>query len=559
MNCLVKNNYSELERKKCVQAFLFVIILTVSEYNQVNKNEGEALFMKYKDSGEFSVCEWRSDVYTETGADYVLPDYNGDVRKILYTEAKVRPSGNFENDGNIDFSGIIVYNMVYSDSENRINSVSFTSDYDFSVKCNSETYLSAIADTSIANYAMRLLGPRKISAKATLSSRVVLENKESYPISGSAFETGVPEVQSKFVSVAKASRSENIEREYAEELIRLDGKVSDEVEVVFSDAECVVDSVSADEGGAQIKGSVRVTALVKCDGEPIQLVEKNIRIDENVPFDGAESAIRTLPRASASSVRCNVTADESGCSVVTNVIVDLFVESYENEQVKLITDAYRCDCDTDNEYDDYKYYELETVLTEKEDLSFVVPRDSIEVENLRDIICFDAKIKVTDSLLENGACTISGEVNYSGIAFGIDDKGNLSYQPFKHTAEFAKNVNINCQNEDKIKLIPIFECVDATATVDENNLYLGCRAYMKLTIISEKCQRVLTSSELVSGGEFEEIGSKIVVYYPENGETLFEIAKKFHTTVEKISADNSVSCSVSASEDSAVAERLILF
>ena len=70
--------------------------------------------MEYKNNGDFRVCQWRTDIYTETGADYSLPDYNGDVRKILFTEASVRPSGSFENGDNIGFSGIIVYNLIYS-------------------------------------------------------------------------------------------------------------------------------------------------------------------------------------------------------------------------------------------------------------------------------------------------------------------------------------------------------------------------------------------------------------------------------------------------------------
>ena len=143
--------------------------------------------MQYKQNAEITKCEWRTEIYTETGADYSLPDYNGDVRKILFTEAKVRPSGSFENGENIDFSGIIVYNLVYSDSENRINSVSFTSDYDQSVKC-AEGSEPICVDTVVSGFSVRLLGPRKLSAKATLNSKVLLARKESQSVDGSAFD-----------------------------------------------------------------------------------------------------------------------------------------------------------------------------------------------------------------------------------------------------------------------------------------------------------------------------------------------------------------------------------
>ena len=88
--------------------------------------------MEYKGSKDFLRCERRGEIYTDTSADHSLPDYNGDVRRILYTNAQVHPSGSFENGDSVDFSGIVVYDIVYADSENRINTASFSSDYDFS-------------------------------------------------------------------------------------------------------------------------------------------------------------------------------------------------------------------------------------------------------------------------------------------------------------------------------------------------------------------------------------------------------------------------------------------
>ncbi len=516
--------------------------------------------MEYKDRGKFKVCDWRSEIYTDTGADYVLPDYNGDVRKILYTEAKVRPAGNFENGESVDFSGIIVYNMVYSDSENRINTVSFSSDYDFGVKCNSDGYTSSFADTTVSSYSMRLLGPRKISAKAIVSSRVIMENEESFPVRGTAFEAGKPEVLCAELSIAGGRISEGVEREYAEEILRLDGRVADEIEVVYSSAECALDSAVPENEGVTIKGTLRIMALIKCDGEPLQSVEKIIRIDESLPCEAMAEALRILPRASVSSVRCNVNADDNGCSLVANVIIDLAAESYRNESVVRVVDAYRCDCDTKNEYEDYKYYELATTINEKEELSAAVERGALEIENLREIICLGAEIKVTDTSIDDGVCNIIGEVNYSGVASGTDENGGISYQPFKSTVPFSKNVNINCQQDMKIKLVPSFFCTDATVSVDENNVYLGCKSHMKLVVLYEMHREILASCELVSGGEYETDVAKITVYYPESGETLFDIARRFHTTSEKISADNSTSrASVSDTEQGLGAKRLLIF
>ena len=513
--------------------------------------------MQYKQNAEITKCEWRTEIYTETGADYSLPDYNGDVRKILFTEAKVRPSGSFENGENIDFSGIIVYNLVYSDSENRINSVSFTSDYDQSVKC-AEGSEPICVDTVVSGFSVRLLGPRKLSAKATLNSKVLLARKESQSVEGSAFDgPTAPEAENVFVNVMSASRSERSEREYAEELARFDGVGADSIEVIYSDAECIVESASAEEGGASIRGSIKINALVKCDNKEIKMLEKTLKIDEVIDFDLASDAERLNARAGVSSVRCTLNADESGTSVVANVIAEYSAESYGNGSATLTTDVYRCDGETENEYSDYKYLELLTLVSEKDEHSSKTARDSIEMENIREVICLGAQPKISSIEKNEDGVSVSGEILYSGIVVGVDEKENLCYLPFKNTLPFEKNVNINCQNVGKMQLYPMVSCFAPCAVIDENEVYVKCLVQTKLFVCEEKCEKILVSSSLVSCGE-EGGDSKIIVYYPEKQETLFEIAKKFRTTVEKISADNSISRSVSASGENSLSERKLL-
>ena len=114
------------------------------------------------------------DVYTESQVDYVLPDYMGDMRKILFTEATVRPSGKFAGGEAVEMSGIVVYNVIYLDSDGALSSVEFSSDYDYSVKCSGDNYNDSVAATRVSNYAIRLIGPRKISARASLVGSVRL-------------------------------------------------------------------------------------------------------------------------------------------------------------------------------------------------------------------------------------------------------------------------------------------------------------------------------------------------------------------------------------------------
>ena len=128
------------------------------------------------------------EVYCDSQADYILPDYLGGVRKILFTDATIRPAGRFAGGEEVEFSGVVVYNVIYLDEEGRLSSAEFTSDYDYSVKCSEEDYRDSVSDTKIAAFSVRLVGPRKMSARCSLVGCVRLSEKVGLSIDGDVFE-----------------------------------------------------------------------------------------------------------------------------------------------------------------------------------------------------------------------------------------------------------------------------------------------------------------------------------------------------------------------------------
>ena len=183
----------------------------------MNINESGDFFMEIKTNVDYFKSVRCSDVYTESSVDYVLPDYLGEVRKILFSDVSLRPSGRFAGGDEVEFSGIVVYNVVYLDSEGSLSSVEFTSDYDYAVKCSGENYNDSIADTRVSNYAVRLTGPRKISAKASLVGSVRMSEKSSLALSGDGAESECErELECGNVAVRVSKTSSVVEREYAE-------------------------------------------------------------------------------------------------------------------------------------------------------------------------------------------------------------------------------------------------------------------------------------------------------------------------------------------------------
>lgn len=487
------------------------------------------------------------DVYTESQVDYVLPDYLGDVRKILFTDATLKPSGRFAGGEEVEFSGIVVYNLVYLDSEGELRSVEFTSDYDYSVKCNSDSYNDSVADTRVSNYAIRLVGPRKISAKVSLVGSVRLTENYCISTSGDAFDGGAPEIKMGSVKIRRSRPSSVAEREYAESVARLDGAILDEVSVVYSCAEATIDSVQPDEDSAVLKGRLRLWAVIKNGDEPAYGVEKLVDFEEKIDFEGISSAMSLIPDASVSSVKANVNADENGCEVVLSVIAELCLIGEENQNVELVLDGYLLDSPTENSYEEFAYTSLVDYVSVKNSHETEIERASLECEGLREVVFLTATPKVESVEEVDGVATISGEVRYSGVASELVGE-KTGYTGIKFSAPFSTNVNINCQNSENLQLESSLRATNVSATVDQEKMYVSCCLDCALVVTKEEKTHIL--SEMNRCGECsEDKEARITVYYPTPGESLFEVSKRFRASMNKVAKDNDITESVFSSDN----------
>lgn len=494
--------------------------------------------MENKTDIEFTRCARFTDVFTDSGAEYVLPDYNGDVRKILYTGAEVRPSGKFVGGDEIEFSGIVVYTMLYLDSENKLNSVEFTSDYDYSVKCNEETLRDVVCDTRVTNFAMRLVGPRKVSAKASVVGSVRLCERDAIRVVGTSFcDTDSPELNLKTVNIRESVPSGQTEREFAETLARLDGAIAEEVSVLFTNAEATPEGVEYSDGGANIKGKLRLSGVIKNGDEPAYRVSKILNFDERVEFEG-DSDMKFLPSVTITSLRADINGDENGTNVVVSAIAELSVVGEKNQSLTVVTDAYLKSCETENVYENFNFSELCGVGGSKLTHNAEIPRAELESERLREVLCLTATPKVESTSMNEGVLNISGEIRYNGVASEITEDDGTSYVMLKFSEPFSINVNSDCQNADNLRYEVKVYARGADANIDANNLYASASLEAVALFYDDKTVKVLASSDKVVGGEFSSEGAKITVYYPSKDDTVFDVARKYHTSVAKLASDN---------------------
>lgn len=497
----------------------------------------------------------------DSSGEYTLPDYNGDVRKILAVKAKALPAGSFVGEDTLDISGSIRYEVVYIDAQNSITHAEFVTDYDAAVKVNSETYVDSDVRTTVAGCNMRLIGPRKMSVKCALESDIRISERRSEVIDGETFVEGNPEVKTVRARVNALSCLKGEAKELSEVMESLDGAILDEVEILLSDATVRCDSFDYTEGVLEINGSVLLCLLYKNGEDEPRLITREIPYSERILGEVGLEAFELFPRVDLTALKCTVEPNDTGVTISLNLSLLPSAIAKANSTLTLCEDAYLKERGCYNEYSDFSY--TEHLGSEESEFAFEcrVPTSELDVDGDFSVIYADAHCRIDSCDVDKNEVQISGTVRFNAIASQMSDDGTLSYYPLKIEDKFKKNVNINCQISDITSCNCTSDIYDVKVENDGNNVVAKCCILLSASLESHEHKRCISASYLTDE-EYVRDESVVVAYYPDDSETLFDIAKRFHTSVGAIAARNRLTeeafASSSATASDLCCKRLII-
>ena len=482
----------------------------------------------------------------ESAGEYSLPDYNTDVKKVLTVKTKVFPSGKFVSDDSLELSGSVLYEIVYLDTENNVTHAEFSTEYDAAIRINAQSYVDSDVVTSVAGCNMRLVGPRKLSVKCSLDNNVRICERRVYEVEGDAFDGYEPQMLTKTVNVLTPAFSSGEAKEYREEILSIDGAIADEVEILLSNADFVLDSLERSDDEAVVKGRVRVTVLYRnADSSPVT-VTKEFYVNEDIDINNAPSPSDLDARVEITSLKSRVEPTEDGVSIVVTFTAVPKIYALGNSDVEVILDSYLKERMTENEHSEFGYTEHICMERGEESFNAKIPMSELGIESFGEIVWQEALARVEFCEIQENKVKINGEIRFSAIACQVSEENGRVCFPIKFSVPFEQNVNHNCQKHENMRAICAVNVSDVKIEFDENNVLASCELMAFVNISSERRQRCIGAS-YVTDEEFVRDESVVTVYYPDASESLFGIAKRFHTSVASIAEANKLTESVFAS------------
>lgn len=488
--------------------------------------------------GNTVICERkRTGGKLESSCDFYLPDYMGDVKRIMASEAVAMSAGFNETDGGASFAVVVGYSVIYLDGDNKLTEAQFTSDLDFTVLCD-ENIVDATLELDTTGLQVRAAGARKLSARASVCAEVGLLVKCDMP---KERLEGENEVILKEISVHSPRYLQSKELDLAEEIAFIEDISAEELEVIFERAQVTRCGVVNDDNGDFIEGELLGECLVMKNGESYERLSGIIRLNAPLPeeWEGKTPDFLKLEVSSASVSINNATKDEDmkvGASVVMSVVVDAVGRIDSNEKRTLIKDAFipgaLCECIEER----VSYDELLFKRCVSEKISLDITADELSLDAIGELLYCSSRVRLCGIESEDGMLYAEGELLVNGIV-STDGRATQIKRahpiklPLKIEARDGVRINFN-YTQRGCEYHPAQDSIGVVVAIE---IYLCA-----LMGHSESAVGEITRKPLDKTDDFG-----VCIYYPREGETLFSVAKKYGVSCESVAERNGIAMTVS--------------
>ncbi len=467
--------------------------------------------------------------------DFSLPDYCPDIQRIL--KCRVCPdvtSRNISGD-RLNIEGTAKIRVIYSDSENNKircceNSIPFSCSID--IKFAPENAV-AITSSKIEYVNCRAVSQRKLDVHGALSICAKVYNKKNLEISCSV---SGKDVQQKVKNMKVKNLISMGQQQFSiSEVLEIPENKTSPESILRSDVFVVVADYKNMANKTIIKGDViiRILYLDDLSSGHTETLECSIPLSQIVDVPGVEEGSTCTIDAGILSHDEEVNSANSGNSnlISSEIKVVLTVCAYNDKEISLVSDVYSTEYNLDTLNEPIKITQPDQILQEN-----FTHKDSINVGdiNISKIIDVWSDSHTISCMVSDKGIEFKGKINVCVLV--TDTEGNpvyvermLEFSHFKGLEDIPKGMIF----ESMIVPRSISYSVSGSNNVD---IKINFDLYGALY----SCQRYDMVTD-VMGDESKAIDkdtASLTVYYASEGENIWDIARKYYTSLNMIKNEN---------------------
>lgn len=486
---------------------------------------------------QMPVCSKSSLI--EVNSDFSLPDYQPEIRRLLSTRVNVLPPSEYVGNDSAEFSGELIYHILYIGNDGALYSASLSDNYSFSLpieyssKSFSPDEVSVISSVSSESAVTRVLAPRKLNVRAKLRFDVEILSPSSLAprINGShdpqSIENLIAESPARIILSAQSLPTS------LSDFIPLDSPTESARIVDFS-SDIFLTECSPAQDKISCRGDVYMKILYCNDSEselPLVITRK-IPFSISIDADGVDSSFEVCAEGFATDEKFDIEENGINCELLVSVRAN----AQKNDTFSFIKDAYSVSRASQCEYQSAVIPTAVKCANANITQSNSVSLDEAKISPDAKIIDVNARAHVDGLAADSGRAVLKGDCHYD-VLYCLNDEYAVAELSFPFKCELDARGALSPSDSELVQKTGV-SVISSKARSDGEKLLLDSEIAFSTVIGSSRSIEAL--AEMSLGEEIEKRKSEILICYPEKSDTLWSVSKRYAEKTEKIKLQNAI-------------------
>lgn len=474
------------------------------------------------------ICEKDETIVVQ--GDMIVPDSKPDILSTLNSSGMVSiykkevQNGRVRIDGNVNS-----YIMYLADSEeDKIRGLNTSLDFSENFVLSECTEgMRTELETCIKNIECKVLNGRKINIKVTLNTKVKVFGVEEAEIICDLNNTDIQVLKPthKINSLVGAGETKT----YIKETINIESN-DNLAEILKCNLRIIDKDVKISYNKVLAKAEVELKIAYLTEENKIKVITCNLPIVGfiDMPNITENSICDAHYQVKNIIIKPNPVEEHSA---YIEIEMGICAECYEEKEINLIEDLYST-C-SNLEFNKRSVTTISNKMTRSQALNINTKVNIPEIIG-NDLIDVDIKPVINKSNIGNSKITYEGEMELTIL---FSDEGQMQTNTKNFTVPFEISVD-NIENVESLEAVSNIEVQSSDCKVEggavncnvDLMLDVGLQQNINLDIIDE-----ITESELQDPQDYS-----VIIYIVKKGDTLWQIAKRFKSTVDDIVRVNGI-------------------
>ncbi len=488
---------------------------------------------------------YRGRLVSENSVDYIVPNDVADADSILLCTAEPKIEGKYLGETTVGLEGTAAFSLLLATEGNTLSSLRFIEPFETEAAVDGlgeDCSISCL--TSMEYVTARLVNPRKVNIRYQVNTDIrVFRRLSAEPVlRGTMSLEEDMRLQRHRQSLRSAEPVSFEEKELrVSRDIELDGSCPQAEEILLTRIRLLPGEVRVRENGAEVKTDALVNLVCRTENGNYFTADKKFTLS-NVIEGAGDPGCEWNAAAAAGEATVRIAANSYGemKMIELDFPYDLTLTGMKNRQSEAVTDLYSTEYECEVEWEEKPVTVFRRCVSGSLSVNAGAPRSELHAEGARAVFTGAVTLKNISAryLPEKNKLLTEGKAE---IHLVVENDIALESEKLFGTAVFE--YPFRCETEASEELASadlIVECAvgDTRFRADSQSLYCDFELSVRILALDTASVRYVSAAALNREAAVSRSDAPILLSYPSEDQTLWDIAKHYKVAPESVMAAN---------------------